>query len=274
MIRIEHVSKKFREGDRERAVLTDVAAVIADREFVAIVGRSGSGKSTLLNLLAGLDTPTGGDIWMGETRISSLSDRDRTLFRRNHIGFVFQFFNLIPTLTVRENVALTAELSGWSDSRANAQADKLLEAVGLIERRNVFPDKLSGGEQQRVAIARALCADPDVVLADEPTGNLDADTGAQVLDLLTRLAREQGKTMMMVTHSADVAAMADRVLKLDHGRIAADTLLASIPSPTGDANLTPTPNPTGDANLTPTPNPSPANGRGATVEEKRQAGAQ
>ncbi|CAG0947498.1 sulfonate transport system ATP-binding protein [Anaerolineae bacterium] len=218
-IRFENVNKEFQEGEKRRAVLCDLNAHIARGEFVAMVGRSGSGKSTLLNLLAGLDVPTSGNIWIGDARISALDDRARTLFRRDHIGFVFQFFNLIPTLTVRENVLLTAELNGWKEKDAHTRANELLDAVELLERANVFPDKLSGGEQQRVAIARALCADPALVLADEPTGNLDADTGVKVLDLLTRLAREHDKTLVMVTHSLDVAARADRVLRLDHGRL-------------------------------------------------------
>ncbi len=155
-IRIEHVTKSFWEGERQRAVLNDLSATIAQGEFVAMVGRSGSGKSTLLNLLAGLDQPTTGDIWIDDARISALDDRRRTLFRRDHIGFVFQFFNLISTLTVRENVLLTAELSNPRARQANAQADQLLAAVGLSDRAHVFPDKLSGGEQQRIAIARAL----------------------------------------------------------------------------------------------------------------------
>jgi putative ABC transport system ATP-binding protein len=218
-IRFENVTKQFQEGDRTRAVLQELNAMIRYGEFVAIVGRSGSGKSTMLNLLAGLDVPTAGDIWVDGTRISALSDHERTLFRRNRIGFVFQFFNLIPTLTVRENVLLTAELSNWKQPVAKTQADKMLNAVGLLDRADVFPDKLSGGEQQRVAIARALCADPTLILADEPTGNLDADTGAKILDLLMRLAREGNKTLIMVTHSMDVAALADRVLKLEHGKV-------------------------------------------------------
>lgn len=217
----ENVTKTFREGDRERAVLQGVNAEIARGEFVVIVGRSGSGKSTLLNLLAGLDTPTEGEIRVGDTNVAKLSDHDRTLFRRRHIGFVFQFFNLIATLTVRENVLMTAELSGWKDADAQKQANQLLEAVGLLDRANVFPDKLSGGEQQRVAIARALCADPELVLADEPTGNLDAETGVKILELLTTLARNQNKTLVMVTHSSDVAEQADRVLKMDHGKLVA-----------------------------------------------------
>lgn len=219
LIRFENVTKQFHEGEQDRAVLQGVNAEIARGEFVAIVGRSGSGKSTLLNLLAGLDTPTSGDIFVNGVNIAKLNDTDRTLFRRKHIGFVFQFFNLIPTLTVRENVLMTAELSGWQDKAARAQADSLLGAVGLLERANVFPDKLSGGEQQRVAIARALCADAELILADEPTGNLDADTGAKILDLLVTLAREKNKTLVMVTHSSDVAEQADRVLRMEHGKL-------------------------------------------------------
>lgn len=219
VIQFQNVTKIFHEGDQDRAVLHGVNAEIARGEFVAIVGRSGSGKSTFLNLLAGLDTPTSGDIVVDGTNISNLNDNDRTLFRRKHIGFVFQFFNLIATLTVRENVLLTAELVGTKEQNAQQQANHLLEAIGLLDRANVFPDKLSGGEQQRVAIARALCADPELVLADEPTGNLDADTGATILNLLTDLTRARGKTLVMVTHSADIAAAADRVLRMENGRL-------------------------------------------------------
>ena len=166
LIRFESVTKQFQEGGRQRTVLNDLSASIDAGEFVAMVGRSGSGKSTLLNLLAGLDLPSAGEIWIGETCMSKLDDRNRTLFRRDHIGFVFQFFNLIPTLSVRENVLLTAELAGWNAHDAGAQCERLLDAVGLLDRADVFPDKLSGGEQQRVAIARALCAYPNVILAD------------------------------------------------------------------------------------------------------------
>lgn len=219
LIRFVHVTKTFQEGEKERAVLQGVNAEIGRGEFVAIVGRSGSGKSTLLNLLAGLDTPTHGDIFIGDVNIAKLSDNDRTLFRRKGIGFVFQFFNLIPTLTVRENVLMTAELAGWKEADARKQADALLETVGLLDRGKVFPDKLSGGEQQRVAIARALCAEPALILADEPTGNLDAETGLKILELLTTLARKQDKTLVMVTHSGDVAEQADRVLKMEGGKL-------------------------------------------------------
>ncbi len=219
IIRLEHVTKSYSEAGREHTVLTDVVASFTAGERVAIVGRSGSGKSTLLNLIAGLDSPRAGSIWIGDTCISQLGDRDRTLFRRDHIGFVFQFFNLIPTLTVRENVLLPAELCGWPAARARAQADSMLADVGLLDRASAYTDKLSGGEQQRVAIARALCANPPVILADEPTGNLDVDTGTQVMDLLTSLARRHGHTLVMVTHSPEVAALADRVFRMDHGRL-------------------------------------------------------
>ncbi len=233
-IRFEHVSKQFQEGERQRVVLRDLSAQIREGEFVTMVGRSGSGKSTLLNLLAGLDVPTSGEIWIGEACISRMSDRERTLFRRNHIGFVFQFFNLIPTLTVRENVLLAAELSGWKEKQGRVQADHLLDKVGLLDRAAVFPDKLSGGEQQRIAIARALCADPRLILADEPTGNLDAETGTAVLDLLIALARERGKTLLMVTHSPEVAALANRTLRLDHGKLT-EELPSFIKIPDGRA---------------------------------------
>ena len=223
-IRLVGVTKTFQEGDRTRVVLGELGANISAGEFVAMVGRSGSGKSTLLNLIAGLDVPTGGEIWIADTCVSRLDDRRRTVFRRDHIGFVFQFFNLIATLTVRENVLLTAELANWKADDARSQVDRLLDAVGLLDRAPVFPDRLSGGEQQRVAIARALCADPPVILADEPTGNLDSDTGTQVLDLLTRLVRERHKTLIMVTHSPDVAALADRTLRLEHGRLVAQDM--------------------------------------------------
>lgn len=224
LIRFENVAKQFHEGEQERAVLQGVNAEIARGEFVAIVGRSGSGKSTLLNLLAGLDTPTRGDIFVGDLNIAKLNDTARTLFRRKHTGFVFQFFNLIPTLTVRENVLMPAELAGRKEQDARAQAEHLLQAVGLLERANVFPDKLSGGEQQRVAIARALCADAELILADEPTGNLDADTGAKILELLVTLARAKNKTLVMVTHSSDVAEMADRVLRMGDGKLVANNV--------------------------------------------------
>lgn len=219
LVRFENLTKDFIEGENTRAILKNAHATIAEGEFIAIRGRSGSGKSTLLNLLAGLDTPTSGEIYIGETCFTRLSPRDRTLFRRDHMGFVFQFFNLIPTLTVLENVMLPAELAGRATQTIQTRALNLLENVGLAHRRATYPDKLSGGEQQRVAVARALAQDPRLVLADEPTGNLDEDTGNIIMNLLESLTRQAGKTLIMVTHSHTIAARADRRLTIDHGQI-------------------------------------------------------
>jgi len=218
-IRLSGLSKGFQEGGQTRTVLRDAEAEFANGEFVAILGKSGSGKSTLLNLISGIDLVDGGDIWVNDQRLTALNERQRTLFRRLNIGFVFQFFNLIPTLTVWENVMLPLELAGVENSEAQRRAETLLEAVGLLDRRDTFPDRLSGGEQQRVAIARALVHDPLLVLADEPTGNLDEDTGQQVMALLDRLTRQQGKNLILVTHSHEAAAYADRTLTLRDGKL-------------------------------------------------------
>jgi len=203
-----------------RPVLQSADARIARGEFVAILGKSGSGKSTLLNLISGIDLTDDGTVWIDGRNLTSMSERERTLFRRRHIGFVFQFFNLIPTLTVLENVTLPLELGGTSRTEAEKRAEPLLSAVGLPDRLGAFPDRLSGGEQQRVAIARALVHDPLLVLADEPTGNLDEATGRQVLALLDDLTRQAGKNLIVVTHSREAASYADRVLLLREGKLA------------------------------------------------------
>jgi putative ABC transport system ATP-binding protein len=174
-------------------------------------------------LISGIERPSAGHVYIRDVPITELGERERTLFRRDHIGFVFQFFNLIPTLTVLENVTLPRELSGDDDSRTEAAAMRLLQLVGLEDRRDTFPDKLSGGEQQRVAIARALVHDPMLVLADEPTGNLDENTGEQILDLLLSLTRRRGKTLIMATHNPQIAAMADRVVRVHDGRLEDET---------------------------------------------------
>jgi putative ABC transport system ATP-binding protein len=218
-IRLDRLSKGFQEGGQTRNVLRDAEAAFARGEFVAILGKSGSGKSTLLNLISGIDLVDGGDIWVNGQRLTTLNERQRTLFRRQNIGFVFQFFNLIPTLTVWENVVLPLELAGVDNGEARHRAGALLEAVGLLDRRDTFPDRLSGGEQQRVAIARALVHDPLLVLADEPTGNLDEETGRQVMALLDRLTRQNGKNLILVTHSHEAAAYADRILTLRDGKL-------------------------------------------------------
>ncbi len=220
-IRLENLSKSYQEGTHTRVVLRNVNVTFARGEFVAILGRSGTGKSTLLNLISGIDRADSGAIWLDGQNLTALDERQRTLFRRHKIGFVFQFFNLIPTLTVWENVVLPLELKGSTDGEARRRAESLLDAVGLLDRRQTFPDRLSGGEQQRVAIARALVHDPLLVLADEPTGNIDEETGQQVLALLDRLTRLAGKNLILVTHSSDAAAYADRILYLRDGQLEA-----------------------------------------------------
>ena len=216
-IELIDVHKSYREGDRTHEVLAGTSATIEAGERVAILGPSGSGKSTLLNLVSGIDLPDSGTVRVGGTDIGTLAERDRTLFRRERVGFVFQFFNLMPTLTVLENLLLPLELTGSADGEARAR--ELLDAVGLGDRAGAFPDRLSGGEQQRVAIARALIHGPDLLLADEPTGNLDEDTSEIVVRLLDELVREAGTTLIVVTHSRELASRMDRVLRVDHGKL-------------------------------------------------------
>lgn len=218
-LRFHDLSKSYYEGDVQRIVLQNAHAEFQPGEITAILGRSGSGKSTLLNLISGIDEPDSGQIWVDGQELSSLSERERTFFRRAQIGFVFQFYNLIPTLTVGENVSLPLELNRVPRAQARQKAEELLHAVGLLERWDTFPEKLSGGEQQRVTLARALVHDPLLILADEPTGNLDEETGAQVMSLLARLTREQDRTLLMVTHSREAASHADRILRLSHGQL-------------------------------------------------------
>ncbi len=218
-VHVSDLRKSYREGGRTHAVLAGASARIASGERIAVLGPSGSGKSTLLNLISGIDLPDSGSVSVAGTELTALTERERTLFRRRRVGFVFQFFNLLPTLTVWENLLLPLELTGRTGSAGHARAASLLERVGLPDRAHAFPDRLSGGEQQRVAIARALIQEPALLLADEPTGNLDEDMGAAVADLLDELVRTQGSTLLVVTHSLDLAARMDRVLHLDHGRL-------------------------------------------------------
>ena len=218
-VELRQLTKTYREGEAERVVLRDVSLTIAGGQIVVLVGRSGSGKSTLLNLIAGIDRPTTGTVAVNGTELTALDEQARTRFRRRHIGFVFQFFNLIPLLTVEENLLLPLDLNGRADDKGVARARALLERVGLAGRGDSFPERLSGGEQQRVAIARALIHDPDIILADEPTGNLDADTAAGVLGLLDSLAREAGRTVLMATHSREVIGVADRILTVQRGAL-------------------------------------------------------
>ncbi|MEX2144277.1 MAG: ABC transporter ATP-binding protein [Anaerolineales bacterium] len=218
-ISIEELSKSYTEGERTHAVLRAASLQIRRGEFVALLGSSGSGKSTLLNLLSGIDAADSGAIWVEGQDLIAMKEAERTLFRRRHIGFVFQFFNLLPTLTVLENVALPLELAGGSAKDARAKAQALLDQVGLANRAASYPDLLSGGEQQRVALARALVHDPLLVLADEPTGNLDEETGSQVMDLLEQLTRQERKNLVMATHNMENARRADRVVNVREGKL-------------------------------------------------------
>jgi putative ABC transport system ATP-binding protein len=227
LIRLQQLSKVYVEASQEHTVLDHLDREFYAGEFVCLLGKSGSGKSTLLNLISGIDAPTSGSVTIvaggREVALTALSEHERTLFRRRQIGIIFQFFNLIPTLTVLENVTLPLELAGGAGiSEARRRALALLERVGLAGRSSAYPDRLSGGEQQRVAIARALIHNPLLILADEPTGNLDEETGKSVLALLLELTRDAGRTLFMATHAPEVAQQADRVLHLVHGKLATD----------------------------------------------------
>jgi putative ABC transport system ATP-binding protein len=213
-ISIQQLSKSYQESGQQHAIFSGLHLQVSRGDFIVLLGRSGSGKSTFLNLVSGIDPPDSGKIIINGTDITGLSEHDRTLFRRHHIGFVFQSYNLIPTLTVAENLLLPLELIKSLTRKDRERVFELLEKLKLSDRLDSYPDRLSGGEQQRVAIARALIHDPDVILADEPTGNLDLDTAEQVLELLDMLVRKAGKTMIMATHSQEVIGKADRVFSI------------------------------------------------------------
>ncbi|NOT43570.1 MAG: ABC transporter ATP-binding protein [Acidobacteria bacterium] len=216
MIQLRGVSKTVMSGDHALTILHPLDLTIADGQFLAIVGPSGSGKSTLLGLLAGLDAPTTGSILVGGVDITRLSEDGLAKLRGAQIGFVFQFFHLVPSLTALENIMVPMEIAGRRDAMARGR--QLLDEVGLAERGHHYPSQLSGGEQQRVAIARALANDPPIILADEPTGNLDSTTGRHILDLLLNVRRERRTTMVLVTHDLELAALADERLVLRDGR--------------------------------------------------------
>ena len=214
IVQFDHVSKVYTAGDHMLKALDQVDLSLKEGKFVVILGPSGAGKSTLLNLLGGLDTPTEGTITVSGKDISKLSDNELADYRAATVGFVFQFYNLIPTLTVHENIQLVSEIS------PNAfPADEMLEKVGLLDHRNNFPSELSGGEQQRVSIARALCKNPKILLCDEPTGALDSETGVIVLKLLLDMAKDYQKTIVVVTHNQNIARMADVVIRVKNGKI-------------------------------------------------------
>jgi len=225
MLIASEVTREYRSGDQQLAVLRNVSFTIPQGGFVAIVGPSGSGKTTLLGLLAGLDTPTSGRVILDGHDLTTMSENERAKLRGEKVGFVFQSFQLIPTLTARENIQVPLELQGVDG--AASRADELLGRVGLAQRGHHFPMQLSGGEQQRVAIARAFANSPRILFADEPTGNLDANTGAHVFDLLESLNRESGSTIVLVTHDAILAQRAARTIRLSDGSVVDDTEAAA-----------------------------------------------
>ncbi|PTL82989.1 ABC transporter ATP-binding protein [Vitiosangium sp. GDMCC 1.1324] len=219
VVELHDVSKSYAEGDAVREVLSNVQLTLHAGEFVVLLGRSGSGKSTLLNLISGIDLPSRGTVRVDGRELVALSEHQRTLLRRERIGFIFQAFNLLPTLTVEENIRLPLELTGRTGPESRERVRGLLDTVGLGNRASSFPDRLSGGEQQRVAVARALAHAPRLLLADEPTGNLDEQTGRKVLDLLEGLTRKEKACALIVTHDPGLVSRADRVLKLEAGHL-------------------------------------------------------
>ncbi len=218
ILETQTLRKQYQMGAVTVDALQGVDLTIEQGEFVAIMGPSGAGKSTLLHLMGGLDNPSGGDVLLGGKRLAHLSDDEITIVRRREIGFIFQFFNLLPTLSAAENVALPLLIDGKRLEDYAGRVDELLELVGLGDRRDHKPDQLSGGQQQRVAIARALVTDPKIVLADEPTGNLDSKSGNEILNLLRRACDDKGQTIVIVTHDAHAASFADRVVFLRDGQ--------------------------------------------------------
>ncbi len=232
MISVRNLVMRLSAGGHPVTILDDVSLDIPPKQVVAIMGPSGSGKSTLLGLIAGLDRPTSGRILLDGVDITDLREGEMARCRREKIGYLFQSFHLIPTLTAVENVAVPLELRG--DADAADRAARLLRDVGLKDRLTHYPVQLSGGEQQRVALARAFACQPSILLADEPTGNLDSTTGRQVIDLLLGLNRDYGSTLVLVTHDPDLASKAERVVALRDGRVESDRHLASQPGPSGD----------------------------------------
>ncbi|MGM0419149.1 MAG: ABC transporter ATP-binding protein [Thermodesulfobacteriota bacterium] len=216
LVEIRGLEKVYKEGDKKRIVLENAGLDIKKGDIAVFIGKSGSGKSTLLNILGGIDRPDKGVVKVGGNNLSDFTEKKLTQFRRKNIGFVFQFFNLIPTLNVEENINLVLSLNNIENK---GQTDWYLKEVGLFDRKKTYPDKLSGGEQQRVAIARALIHEPDIILADEPTGNLDEKSGDLVISLFKKLVREKRKTLVMVTHNRDLMNIADRVYSIENRKI-------------------------------------------------------
>jgi len=224
IIHLRNLTKGYTEGKEKRTILDNVSMTFYQGDFILLLGHSGSGKSTLLNLISGIDDPDAGEIEVNGQTINRLSERQRTLFRREHIGFIFQFFNLIPTLTVLENITLALQLNGKLTTAKQQEVSQLIDRVGLTARQHTFPDKLSGGEQQRVAILRAIADNPTVLLADEPTGNLDEATGQTILSLLLELTRQANKTLIMATHNPDIIPLADKIYQVKQGQLVEEKL--------------------------------------------------
>ena len=219
IVQLQNLTKTYTEGKHSRVILDNVNATFNAGEFVLLLGQSGSGKSTLLNLISGIDSPDSGEAIVNDVAINRLGERQRTLFRRKYIGFIFQFFNLIPTLTVFENITLAIQLNSGMNPAREKEVRAMLERVGLSHRQNAFPDRLSGGEQQRVAILRAIAHNPTILLADEPTGNLDEDTGKTIMQLLLELTRHVNKTLIMATHNPEIVPLADKVYRIKQGQL-------------------------------------------------------
>jgi putative ABC transport system ATP-binding protein len=230
MMELADVTKTYQQGSRTVNAVRGVSMTIDAGEFVSIMGPSGSGKSTLLHLLGALDTPTTGDVFFRGESLHKMTDRQRSLLRRNRIGFVFQFFNLIPTLRADENVALPLLLGGARRSKALKQGQAVLDRVGIAHRAGHFPEEMSGGEMQRVAIARALVTEPEAIMCDEPTGNLDSQTSAEILELLRGIPELGKRSLVMVTHDRNAAGYADRLVRIQDGRIAAEEMLREAPA--------------------------------------------
>ena len=217
LLRVEHLSKIYGKGQNEVRALDDVSLAVEKGEFVAIVGASGSGKSTLLHLIGGVDRPTGGKVFINDTDIFALNDDKLAIFRRRQVGIIYQFYNLIPILNVEENIALPLEL----DERKvePKEMEEMLQRLGLLERRTHLPNELSGGQQQRTSIGRALITRPSLILADEPTGNLDTKSGNEIMELLKKSNRELNQTIIMITHNMELARAADRIIMIEDGKI-------------------------------------------------------
>ncbi len=217
IVKTKHLKKYYRLGTHTVKALDDVNFAVREQEFVAIIGKSGSGKSTLLHMIGGLDTPTSGEVYVGDQALGKLSKEQLTIFRRRKVGFVFQNYNLVPDLNVYENVVLPVELDGKRIDREFV--DEILELLKLDEKREALPNTLSGGQQQRVAIARAIASKPSIILADEPTGNLDTATSHDVMGLLKMVARQFRQTVILITHDQDIAQMADRIVRIEDGHV-------------------------------------------------------